>query len=277
MQPCLSQTLTLPSKFPEDLRAFAAAGCRSAEVWLTKLEAALQTQSADRVKGQMRDAGLSLSVASYQGGLLLAQGEQRRATFDHYQRRLGLCQELGMGTLLVVADFVDQPDDAALERAQVSLIQAAELAQTYGVRLALEFRGKASWCSSLDTAAALVAGCQQPNLGLCFDVFHYYTGPSKFEDLALLSPANLFHVQLCDLAGVPRELAGDADRILPGEGDFMLEPIVAHVRRCGYAGTVAVEAPNPHFWQLPPLQIADAALTSLRRMLGQEDGRRGSA
>ena len=53
-----------------------------------------------------------------------------------------------------------------------------------------------------------------------------YTGPSKAADLELLTPANLFHVQLCDLVAVPRELASDADRVLPGEGDSEVEPII---------------------------------------------------
>ena len=41
-------------------------------------------------------------------------------------------------------------------------------------------------------------------------VFHYYVGPSKPDDLGLLRRENLFHVQLCDVADVPRELAADA-------------------------------------------------------------------
>ena len=60
-------------------------------------------------------------------------------------------------------------------------------------------------------------------------MFHFYTGPSKTEDLAHLTPQNLAWVQVCDLSGTPRELAGDSDRILPGEGDFQLGPIIEHL------------------------------------------------
>src|SRR5207237_949675 len=93
--------------------------------------------------------------------------------------------------------------------------------------------------ASLDTALALVAQCGEPNVGVNFDVFHYYTGPSKFEDLQLLTLDSLAHVQLCDVAGVPRELATDADRILPGDGDFNLLPLLDHFRAVGYDGWVA--------------------------------------
>src|SRR5438477_122068 len=81
----------------------------------------------------------------------------------------------------------------------------------YGVTLALEFRAKATFCASLDTAIALVEQCGEPNVGVNLDVFHYYTGPSKFEDFAHLALERLAHVQVADLAGVARELATDSD------------------------------------------------------------------
>jgi sugar phosphate isomerase/epimerase len=268
MKPCLSQTLTLPSSFAEDVDNYLGVGCTAMEVWLTKLEQHLESHSATDTRKRLADLGLNLPAAAYQGGLLLSQGEERRAHHDHFRRRLGLCQEFGIGVLLVVADFTQQVTQTDLDRAGVSLVQAAQLAATYGVRLGLEFRGSNRWCASLDTALALVDACGQPNLGVVFDVFHYYTGPSKLEDLRFLTTENLAHVQLCDLAGTPRELAGDADRILPGEGDFLLGPILEHLRVIGYEGHVSVELFNPDLWRMKPVQVAEAALTALRRLLG---------
>src|SRR5262249_19574486 len=148
---------TLPASFAEDVAACAAAGGRALEVWLTKLETHLETHSAADTSKLLGDKGVALAAASYQGGLLLSQGEQRKAHFDHFRRRLEVCQRLGIPTLLVVADFVEAVDATALERAVVSLLQAAQWAAGFDVRLALEFRGKSAFCSSLDTALALVA------------------------------------------------------------------------------------------------------------------------
>ena len=88
------------------------------------------------------------------------------------------------------------------------------------------------------------------------------------EDLQLLTNDNLFHVQLSDLAGMPRELARDADRVLPGDGDIFLEPIYERLKAIDYRGTVAVELLNPEIWQLSPIQVAEVALTALRVQLG---------
>jgi len=267
MKPCISQAVTLSRTFVEDVNGYADGGCHAIEVWLTKLETHLEKHSAADTRKLLEDREMTLSAASYQGGLLLSQGEQRKAHYDHFKRRLDLCQSFGISTLLLAADFVEKVDTTGLQRAIVSLTEAAQWAATFGVRLALEFRGSASFCSSLDTALALIAGCGESNVGVNLDVFHYYTGPSKFEDLALLSPANLAFVQLSDVLGVPRELAADSDRILPGEGDFSLKPIVEHLRAIGYDGWVSLELFNPTLWQLKPAQVAELGLAALNRLL----------
>ncbi len=145
------------------------------------------------------------------------------------------------------------------------------------MRLALEFRGSAAFCTSLDTALSLVAACGEPNVGVNLDVFHYYTGPSKFDDLAGLTPANLAFVQVCDVAGVPRELATDADRIFPGEGDFRLGPVVQHLRRIGYEGYVSLELMNPTVWRAKPSQVAELSWSSLQQLLGETNRPRREA
>jgi sugar phosphate isomerase/epimerase len=267
MRACISEATTLPQTFADDVTAYAAAGCEAMEVWLTKLETHLETHSGADTLKLLEDDRMTLAAAAYQGGLLLSQGEQRRAHFDHFRRRLELCALFGIPTLLVVADFVDAVDRTALERAVVSLAEAGQMAAGFGVRLGLEFRGRATFCASLDTAVALVAQCGRPNVGVNLDVFHYQTGPSKPDDLALLTRDNLAHVQLCDLAGVPRELATDADRVLPGDGDIRLGPIVERLRAIGYDGWVSLELMNPTLWQVKPASVAEVGLTALRRVL----------
>lgn len=271
MKPCLSEATTLPCSFAEDVAHFADAGCGAMEVWLTKLETHLEKHSVAETRRLLDERGMVLAAAAYQGGLLLAQGEQRKVHYDHFRKRLELCQALGIPTLLVVADYAGTLDATALERSVVSLTQAAQWAAGFGVTLGLEFRARSSFCTSLDTALSLIEQCGEPNVGVNLDVFHYYTGPSKFEDLELLTSGRLAHVQLSDLAGVPRELADDGDRILPGDGDFRLEPLLERLRQIGYDGWVSLELMNNTLWRANPAQVAEIGYTALRKTLGLGD------
>jgi sugar phosphate isomerase/epimerase len=274
MKPCISEACTMPTSFADDVAAVVEGGCPAMEVWLTKLETHLESHTVDETRKLLDDREIKLAAASYQGGLLTSSSDKRKAHLDHYRRRLDLCQALGVSTMVVTGDFFERVDQAAVERAVAALGEAARWAQAFGVRLALEFQGRANFCSCLDTALGLVALCGEPNVGLCLDLFHYYTGPSKFDDLALLTKDNLFHVQVCDLAGVARELASDRDRILPGEGDFRLEPIVARLRQIHYEGFVSLELLNPTLWQVKPAHFAEMGMKSLDRLLGENSSGR---
>lgn len=268
MLPCLSNLCTLHASLEQDVEDYAAGHAPAIELWLGKVEGWLQSHSVDELKALLARHEIQTPVAAFQGGLLVSQGEARREHWDHFARRLALLKQLGVGTLVVAGDIVGPLTQQDLDRATASLTQAAEEAGRAGVRLALEFQSKATFGNNLQTAAALAADVDSPHLGLCLDLFHYYCGPSKEEDLTLLTTNNLFHVQFCDLVGTPRESASDGDRVLPGDGDFQLGPIVEHLRRIGYSGTVSVELMNPQIWRIPPRQFGEIAMTALRKVLG---------
>lgn len=263
----LSQVCSLNSAFDNDLEDFAAAGCTHVEIWLTKLETYLHSHSIKDVQYWLDKTRLTLAVASFQGGLLTTQGEARREAWELFRRRLDLCRDLNIGTIVVACDIPPLLSQPTIERIQVSLVQVAQECGRRGLRAALEFQSTSAFGNNLQTAAALVAEVGSPHLGLCLDAFHWHTGPSKTEDLGYLTANNLFHVQLCDLADTPRELAKDSHRILPGDGDIPLASLVSRLREINYAGCVSVELMNPKLWQVPALQLADAGIASLRRLL----------
>jgi 2-keto-myo-inositol isomerase len=269
MKPCISQATTLKNSFEADLPMLSRNGWTDVEIWLTKLETFLQSHSLAEARSMMAADGIKAVAASSQGGLLLSRGGERASHWDHFRHRLTLLAELGVPALVVTPDFVPQASADDYLRAAAALGEAAELASTFGVRIALEFQKTSPFCACLETAMALIEQSGAINAGVCFDVFHYYTGPSKPEDLAQVTPQNLAWVQVSDLSGTPRELAGDGDRILPGDGDFQLGPIIEHLGRIGYDGHVSLEVLNPHLWQVAPDRLADLGRQALSRVLGR--------
>jgi 2-keto-myo-inositol isomerase len=269
MRPCISQATTLSTPFEVDVQSYAMGGWSALELWLTKLETYLRSNSVDQAKSLLESNGIRPVAASSQGGLLLSLGAERAAHYDLFRRRLEILRELEVPTLIVAADFTREVAPEDYGRAAESLAEAAGLARAAGVRIALEFQKGTQLCASLDTTLALIAQSGAEGVGVCLDLFHYYTGPSKFEDLAYLSPENLAWVQVCDLSGVPRELAGDADRIFPGEGDFQIGPILDHLTSIGYEGFVSLELLNPNLWAIPADRVADVGRQAMERLLSR--------
>jgi 2-keto-myo-inositol isomerase len=262
---------TLMNPFESDASSYRSGGWPAVELWLTKLESYVQAHSATEARGLFESAGVRPVAAAGQGGLLLSRGAGRAAHWDLLRLRLELLQELGVPTLIVAADATAAggavgPDDFA--RAAAALGEAAELAGSFGVKIALEFQKSSPICSCLETAVALVAQCGSRNAGVCLDAFHFQTGPSKLEDLDGLPGELIAWVQLCDVSGMPRELAGDSDRVLPGDGDFPLAAVVDRLARTGYEGYVALELFNPHLWQVAADRVSEIGHRALRRVLG---------
>ncbi|REK13062.1 MAG: sugar phosphate isomerase/epimerase [Planctomycetota bacterium] len=269
MKPTLAQVCTLDAKFEDDVADYAAGKCQAIELWLGKLDAYLEGHAPDDVRRLLDEHEVTAPVASFQGGLLASQGERRKEHWQTFEKHLQLCQTLGIGTLVVAADVGGPLTQQDVERVTMSLAEAAKLAGRHNVRLALEFQARTAFINNLETAAAIVAETGSEHLGICLDAFHYHVGPSTPDDLAYLTSENLFHVQLCDLLGVAREFAVDADRVLPGEGDLRLAPLLARLTEIDYRGSVSIELMNPQIWRVPPLQFGEIAMTALRKLLGQ--------
>jgi len=268
MQVALAQVCSLAAPFEADIAEYAAAKCAHVEIWLGKLEAYLDSHPPEDVHRLLTDHGVTAPIASYQGGLLQQADARSREPWDHFARRLSVCRQLDIGTLVLAADVTAPLTREKIDQIQAALVRAAALAGEHGVRLALEFQARSAFCNNLQTAVALVEQTGSQHLGICLDAFHYFVGPSKPRDLEGVRKDNLFHVQLCDLAGQVRELASDGDRILPGDGDFPLAPLVEHLHHIHYEAAVSVELMNPRIWQVPPRSFGEIGMTALRKTLG---------
>lgn len=265
----LSQVCTLHASFSQDIEDFSAGQCHAVDIWLTKLEDYLSTgHTVDDARNLLAEHEVESPVASFQGGLFGSDASAREA-WELFEKRLKLCSDVGIGTVVVVGDILGPIGQADIDGAHDTLQRAATVAAEHGVRVALEFRANAAFANNLQTAAALVNEVGHSNLGICLDLFHYYVGPSKREDLEYLTTENLFHVQLCDIADTPREFASDSDRILPGDGDIVFEPIIARLREIDYRGCVSIELMNPQIWQVPPRQFGEIGMTALRKVVGK--------
>jgi len=269
MIPSIATVCSLQTPLETVLEDYAAGHVDAVDLWLGQVDAYLKERSVGALRERLAGHGIAPVAASFQGGLLTSQGEARAEHWKTFEGRLAVCRDLGIPVLVVAGDAFGPLGPEDLGRLSMSLAEAAKRAADAGVRLALEFDARASFPNNLQSAVALVEDVGSPSLGVCLDWFQWTVGPSKPLDLWLLSRDNLAHVQLSDIADLPREMASDADRILPGEGSSPVDDLVRRLGEIGYGGAVAVELMNPQLWGVPPRQFGEIAITALRKLLGQ--------
>ncbi len=267
MYPAISQVCTLSASFEEDVVNYALAGCDQMEVWFTKLENHLKVHSLEQVRRLCDEHGVRLPSASYQGGLFVIDSDKWEVAWELFCKRLSHCRQLEIPTLILAADVPHPLSQSVLDGLHDRLTRIALEAGRHEVRIAWEFQSRSAFVTNLQTAASLVGDVGSPHLGICLDVFEFFLGPSRLEDLQAMDPRLLFHVQMSDLAGIPRELATDADRILPGDGDFGLHGLVDWLNSVKYADAVVLELMNPGIFEIPPRSFGQIGWAALKKCL----------
>ena len=88
MIPVLSQVCTLPSPLADEIVEYCSGGCQAVEIWMTKLEQALQTTSVANVRELLSRHAVSTPVGSYQGGLFQPEDAGFRESWITFEQRL---------------------------------------------------------------------------------------------------------------------------------------------------------------------------------------------
>jgi sugar phosphate isomerase/epimerase len=132
----------------------------------------------------------------------------------------------------------------------------AETAREFGLKVAAEFVRDSTFMASLPTALRLRREAAHGNFGILFDCYHFWSGPSKFEDMDLIQPGDIIHAHLSDTQDMPRELLNLRSRVIPGDGVAPLAKIVRRLVDMGYEGPMSVELFLPEFQEADPFRLA---------------------
>jgi sugar phosphate isomerase/epimerase len=267
MIPCLSLVTLCETETPKAIEAAARAGFSHVEFWWPRLKPQLQSGGLEAIQTALQEneivpigmAGLGLELAG--------SDELWRESLARAADAFAAIAPLHLPLITFTPGLVHEaPHQGHYGLALDRLAVLTDMAAAHQLQLALEVRSDSRWLTSLDTAAAIVSQLGSDRLGLCLDLFHFYLGPGKFEDLNKIVVGLLKSVQLSDLIGTPRELAKDSDRIFPGEGDFDPATLLKRLQKLQFPGLVTVEVPNPNLWQIPADRVSDMACQSLGRL-----------
>lgn len=157
---------------------------------------------------------------------------------------------------------------------------AAEILRDHGQHLGLEFIGprtsraphRYGFIYTMDGMLALCCALGTGNVGLLFDVWHWYTCGSTLDDVRQLSADDVVYVHMNDApAGIDVLDQIDNRRCLPAEtGVIPNGPLLRVLADLGYDGPLTVEPfsqPLREVAERDPLQAAIATRESLDRVL----------
>lgn len=172
------------------------------------------------------------------------QGLEKLATYAAAAAALG-----GTSCCTYILPSTDLKPAPFMAQAARRLRTCAQILGAYGIRLGLEFVGphhlrtqwKHPFIWTLDETLDLIAVIGEPNVGLLFDAYHWYTNELNVADIEKLRPEQIVHVHINDAPDVPVSEAADNQRLYPGEGVIDLAAFLQGLQKIGYTGVVAQE------------------------------------
>ncbi len=178
-----------------------------------------------------------------------------------------------------VLPSVDEPAAQFTVQATKRLRLCAQILGGYGIRLGLEFVGphhlRTRWTHpflwTTEDTLAWIEAIGEPNVGLLFDAYHWYTTEMSVEDIGKLRADQIVHVHINDAKAVPVEEALDNDRVYPGEGVIDLVGFLKALQAIGYTGPVAQEILTP----APPTDSVEALAERSRQGFDRVFGEAG--
>lgn len=129
----------------------------------------------------------------------------------------------------------------------------AQILTRFGISLGVEFVGphhyrnhwKHPFIWTIAETLDFIDAIGEPNVGLLFDSYHWYTNEATIEDILALRAEQIVHVHLNDARNVPIPEVIDNDRLYPGEGVIDLAGFLKTLHQIGYRGVVSQEVLTP--------------------------------
>ncbi|MCK5553554.1 MAG: sugar phosphate isomerase/epimerase [Deltaproteobacteria bacterium] len=196
-----------------------------------------------------------------------AHKNDREAFLRHAEGFFQDTKFLGGKVVLTCATF----GPAEMNEAPEMFGELCDLADSFGINLALEFIGWAETIKDIRTARSIVEKADRKNGGILYDTLHHYFGGSSFRDLEELPTEHIFAVHIVDVNDMdihPMEISRH-HRVFPGKGVIPIPEILDILHAKGYQGSLALEIFNDKYLTRPPLEVAREGFEVMKGILSR--------
>ncbi len=249
--------------FRTAVEGWARAGIKFVEPDLVKAREFEQSQGRGAAKRLLNDLGLTVVSSSNQ--LFLEESGPRRAqAIEDLKWKVEMAESIGADRLVIPSAASETHDMESYDQVYENLREAAEIARPHNVALMVEFTRASRLIATVRTSLHVVRTLDHPNIKFMLDLYHFWAGMSKFEDLNEIRPGEIHHVHFADTPAEPTyEVFLQKDRAWPGEGIAPLARIVAELKRLGYSGPASLELFDPEVQNADPFEVATKAIGTI--------------
>jgi sugar phosphate isomerase/epimerase len=269
--------------FVEGLDLAREAGFAGADLSLGDAERIAAEQGAEAVKALYAERGLKIGGWGFPVSWRGSDAEFFES-LGRLPAQARLAADLGCFRTMtwMLGWSSDLPRQEHFDRVHRRFKLSAEILKDYGHSLGLEFIGprtsraphKYGFIYTMDGMLTLANAIGTGNVGLLFDVWHWYTACSTLDDVRKLRPEDVVYVHINDApAGIDVLDQIDNQRCLPGEtGVIPNGDLLRILHEIGYDGPVTVEPFNQRVRETAersPIEAARITSQSLDKVFGQ--------
>jgi sugar phosphate isomerase/epimerase len=245
---CLHQNTSLAAGYRKSLEGWARAGVKQVELVSSMLDDFLKTDTLAAAR----------KVVSCSPGLtdFWNPHPNHAALMETFKRRCEQYATFGIKHIYNPANSTTKITRDDYKAGLDIIRETGDVAKQFGMVASIEFTRASGYISNLRTCRQQIRAAGHSNVKVLFDCYHFWSGPSKFEDMDLLQKGDIAHVHFQDTPDTPRELYDNTTRLIPGDGISPLVKILQRIQATGYAGPLSVELFLPEFQQGDPYEVA---------------------
>jgi 2-keto-myo-inositol isomerase len=267
---CLHQNTSLGAGYRKSLEGWARAGIKQVELVSPLLDEFLKTDTLESARKVITDLGLTAVSCSPGQNDYWNPTPGHAAQLETFKRRCEQYASFGIRKIYNPSNTTVKITRDDYKGGVDIIRQTAEVAKQFNMVAMIEFTRASGYYSSLATTIKQIHAAAHPNMKVLFDFYHFWSGPSKFEDTDLLEMGDVGHVHFQDVPGdIPREMLDNTTRLIPGDGITPKTKILKKLVEKAYSGPVSVELFLPEFQQGDPYEVASRIRTKAEAVLHQ--------
>ena len=265
----IHQNTSAGAGYRSSLEGWARAGIKFVELTNTLLDGFLKTDSLAAAGRVLADLGLTpVSAATGVFGVW-EPGPNRAALLDNFKTRCEQFATLGLKRIYSPSATTERFTAEDFKAGPANIREVGEISKQFGMTAMIEATRTSTFISSLPTLLKMTREAAHPNIAPLLDFYHFWSGPSKLEDLDLIRSREIGHVHFQDVPDMPRELLDQTSRFIPGDG---IAPVVRILRKLSekdYEGPLSVELFLPRFRDGDPYEVGREIRQKCERVMRQ--------